>query len=169
MSCWSQGTTDSNAAALAAGISEPGDAVTSLGSTLVLKVLSDEPLSSSRYGIYSHRIGDNWLVGGASNSGGAVLRQFFNDIELVELSLQIDPARPTGLGYYPLPSTGERFPYNDPAMQARMQPRPHTRQGFPAGPPGGYRGHRGRGLRAPGRPRRTLSTQDFYQRRGRDQ
>ena len=124
------GTTDSNAATLAAGISEPGDAVTSLGSTLVLKVLSDEPLSSSRYGIYSHRIGDNWLVGGASNSGGAVLRQFFNDIELVELSLQIDPARPTGLGYYPLPSTGERFPYNDPAMQARMQPRPHTRRIF---------------------------------------
>ena len=46
------GTTDSNAAALAAGLDGPGDAVTSLGSTLVLKVYSDRPLWSSKFGIY---------------------------------------------------------------------------------------------------------------------
>lgn len=124
------GTTDSNAATLAAGISDTGDAVTSLGSTLVLKIYSNRPIVAARYGIYSHRIGDHWLAGGASNTGGAVLRQFFTDTELAELSRQMNPARPLGLGYYPLPSAGERFPYNDPAMQPRMQPRPAERRDF---------------------------------------
>jgi len=124
------GTTDSNAAALAAGLDRPGDAVTSLGSTLVLKVYSDRPLWSSRYGIYSHRIGDGWLAGGASNTGGTVLRQFFTDAEIAQLSLQLNPATPLGLGYYPLPAIGERFPRSEPDMQPQLQPRPQNRQDF---------------------------------------
>jgi sugar (pentulose or hexulose) kinase len=124
------GTTDSNAATLAAGIERPGDAVSSLGSTLVLKVLGDRPVASARYGVYSHRIGDQWLVGGASNCGGRSLRQHFTDRELHELSRQIDPCRPLGLHYYPLPGVGERFPRNDPGMQPRMQPRPADRATF---------------------------------------
>ncbi len=124
------GTTDSNAATLAAGITRPGDAVTSLGSTLVLKVLSEQPLFASRYGIYSHRIGDHWLVGGASNAGGRVLRQHFNDTELATLSRQIDPDHPLGLDYYPLPDVGERFPYHDPQMAPRLSPRPARRSAF---------------------------------------
>ncbi len=50
--------------------------------------------------------GDVWLVGGASNSGGAVLRQFFSDARMRELTPRLDPGRPTGLGYYPLPQVG---------------------------------------------------------------
>ncbi|MDJ0738872.1 MAG: FGGY-family carbohydrate kinase [Gammaproteobacteria bacterium] len=118
------GTTDSNAAALAAGIERSGDAVTSLGSTLVLKVLGGHPVAAARFGVYSHRIGERWLVGGASNSGGAVLRQFFSDAELIALSARIDPERASGLDYYPLPATGERFPFNDPDLAPRLTPRP---------------------------------------------
>jgi D-ribulokinase len=120
------GTTDSTAAFLAsAGIdAQPGQAVTSLGSTLVLKVLSQDRVEDSRYGIYSHRLGDRWLVGGASNTGGNVLRQFFSDRELVELSSQINPDWPSQLDYYPLIKTGERFPINDPQKLPRLQPRP---------------------------------------------
>jgi len=73
------GTTDSTAAALAAGLEQPGDALTSLGSTLVCKLLSDTPLFDSRYGIYSHHIFGKWLTGGASNVGGTVLRRYFSD------------------------------------------------------------------------------------------
>lgn len=124
------GTTDSNAAALAAGIGRPGEAVTSLGSTLVLKVLSTRPIAAARYGVYSHRIGDHWLAGGASNAGGRVLRQHFSDAELVALSRHIDPSRPLGLGYYPLPGVGERFPYSDPQMSPRMHPVPADRGRF---------------------------------------
>lgn len=40
----------------------------------------------------SHRLDDMWLVGGASNTGGAVLRQLFNDEQLKELSARIDPS-----------------------------------------------------------------------------
>ena len=124
------GTTDSNAATLAAGAAAPGDAVTSLGSTLVLKLFSETPLMHSKYGIYSHRIGDDWLTGGASNSGGAVLKKFFSGTEIAQLSLQLDPGKPLDLGYYPLPGVGERFPRSDPDMQPKMQPRPESRRDF---------------------------------------
>lgn len=118
------GTTDSTAAVIAAGAKEPGDAVTCLGSTLVLKILSERPVTASAYGIYSHRFGDAWLVGGASNSGGAVLRRSFSNAEIVSLSLGIDPERPSGLDYYPLIGPGERFPKNDPDLAPRLSPRP---------------------------------------------
>ncbi|MFM7372422.1 MAG: FGGY family carbohydrate kinase, partial [Sphaerospermopsis kisseleviana] len=56
------GTTDSIAAFLASGAKLPGEAVTSLGSTLVLKLLSRTRVEDARYGIYSHRLGDLWLT-----------------------------------------------------------------------------------------------------------
>ena len=55
--------TDSAAAFLAAGIREPGQAVSSLGSTLAIDLLSSHPLDSAQYGICSYRWGDNWIVG----------------------------------------------------------------------------------------------------------
>ncbi len=124
------GTTDSTAAALAAGATLPGDAVTSLGSTLVCKVLSEQPLFNREYGIYSHRIFGKWLTGGASNVGGAVLRRYFTDEALESLSRQIDPRRNLCLNYYPLPAKGERFPCNDPEMQPRLTPVPKSRVRF---------------------------------------
>jgi D-ribulokinase len=122
------GTTDSIAAFLASGASETGEAVTSLGSTLVIKLLSETRIEDARYGIYSHRLrtahGDRWLVGGASNTGGAVLQAFFTSDQLASLSAQIDPAIPTGLDYYPLLKPGDRFPINDPDLAPRLDPQP---------------------------------------------
>ena len=118
------GTTDSIAAFLASGARSPGEAVTSLGSTLVIKLLSQTRVDDSRYGIYSHRLGDLWLVGGASNTGGAVLKQYFTDAELQALSAQIAGDRPSPLDYYPLTQPGERFPINDPTWPPRLSPRP---------------------------------------------
>jgi hypothetical protein len=118
------GTTDSTAAVLAAGACEVGDAVTSLGSTLVLKIVAAQPVTAPAHGVYSHRFGERWLVGGASNSGGAVLRAHFDDAALTRLSARIDPSRPSGLDYYPLPGPGERFPIQDPELAPRLSPRP---------------------------------------------
>jgi sugar (pentulose or hexulose) kinase len=118
------GTTDSIAAFIASGASRPGEAVTSLGTTLVLKLLSENRVEDPASGVYSHRFGKLWLAGGASNSGGGVLRQFFSDTQLAALSKQIKPDQPSGLDYYPLPRPGERFPINDPALPPRLQPRP---------------------------------------------
>ncbi|WP_296892037.1 FGGY-family carbohydrate kinase [Thiobacillus sp.] len=118
------GTTDSIAAFLAAGVTRSGDAVTSLGSTLVLKLLSDTPVESTGHGVYSHWFGSRWLAGGASNAGGAVLRQFFDDRQLAALSESIDPAVASPLDYVPLTKPGERFPVNDPSLAPRLSPRP---------------------------------------------
>ncbi len=118
------GTTDSIAAFLAAQVTGSGEAVTSLGSTLVLKLLSDTRVESVTHGVYSHWFGARWLAGGASNAGGAVLRQFFDDRTLDALSARIDPDVASPLDYVPLPRTGERFPVNDPALAPRLTPRP---------------------------------------------
>ncbi|MEG4404209.1 FGGY-family carbohydrate kinase [Microcoleus sp. MON2_D5] len=118
------GTTDSIAAFLASGVNLPGEAVTSLGSTLAVKLLSHTRVDDSRYGIYSHKLGDLWLVGGASNTGGAVLRHFFTDVELNNYSTQIDPEQESLLDYYPLLKKGDRFPINDPNLAPRLEPRP---------------------------------------------
>jgi sugar (pentulose or hexulose) kinase len=118
------GMTDGCAAFMATGASKPGDAVTSLGSTLVLKLASERPLFATEFGIYSHRIGDLWLAGGASNSGGMVLAQFFSAEQMRDISPRIDTRLSTGLDYYPLPARGERFPISDPALMPRMTPRP---------------------------------------------
>ena len=118
------GTTDSTAAVVATGVSLPGDAVTSLGSTLVVKVVVEKPLFCSRYGIYSQPLGELWVAGGASNSGGSVLRQFFSDAQIAEMSGRVNPQRRTCLDYYPLPAPGERFPIADPHLEPRLIPRP---------------------------------------------
>jgi D-ribulokinase len=118
------GTTDGCASFLATGATQIGDGVTALGSSLTIKILSDRPMSAPRYGIYSHRLGDIWLAGGASNSGGRVLTQHFSLARVVELSAAIDPETETGLDYYPLVAPGERFPIADPALPPRLAPRP---------------------------------------------
>jgi len=115
------GTTDGTATALAANPG-PDDGVTVLGTTTVLKQLADAPRSGP--GISSHRVGDRWLVGGASNGGAGVLLQFFSIDQLDELSRSIDWRRPSGLRLRPLPGPGERFPINDPTLEPVLGPRP---------------------------------------------
>lgn len=118
------GTTDSTAGFLATGAQGLGTAVTSLGSTLVLKVLSEQPVFAPQYGVYSHRLDDLWLVGGASNSGGAVLLKHFTREQMQDLTPRLQPESPTGLDYYPLLAPGERFPVQDPHYPPRLTPVP---------------------------------------------
>lgn len=117
-------TTDSIAAFIAADVHQPGAAVPSLGTTLVLKLLSTKRVEAAQFGVYSHRFGDLWLAGGASNAGGGVLRQYFSDAQLVELSRRVNAASDSPLDYYPLLKAGERFPLNDPDLAPRLSPRP---------------------------------------------
>ncbi|MDX8386431.1 MAG: FGGY-family carbohydrate kinase, partial [Gallionella sp.] len=118
------GTTDSTAAFIASGVNDAGTGVTSLGTTLVLKQLSTHRIEAPEYGVYSHRYGDLWLVGGASNAGAGVLRQYFDDAQLDELSARIDPSQDSSHDYYPLTKIGERFPVNDAQLSPRLAPRP---------------------------------------------
>ena len=124
------GTTDSIAAFLASAPMKIGNAVTSLGSTLAIKVLNTRRIDDVSIGLYSHRIGNFWLVGGASNTGGAVLAEFFSGAQIADLSGQIDPNEISNLDYYPLKSPGERFPINDPFLEPRLTPRPESDAAF---------------------------------------
>lgn len=118
------GTTDGCASFLATGAAMEGDAVSALGSTLTIKLLSQRPLFAPHYGIYSHKVGGLWLAGGASNAGGAALAKIFSPERIAELSARIDPAVPSPHDFYPLPATGERFPRADPTLAPRLGPPP---------------------------------------------
>ncbi len=118
------GTTDSIAAFLATGANKIGDAVSSLGSTIVIKIITKSPIFNKEYGIYSHRIRSFWLTGGASNAGGAVLLKYFTLTEVIDMLPKLEIDEPTGLNYYPLISKGERFPISNHNFKPKLSPRP---------------------------------------------
>lgn len=124
------GTTDSTAAIIASGARHCGEAITSLGSTLVMKVITDKPIYNHQWGVYSQPYNDCWLAGGASNSGGAVLKHLFSIKELSQLTDKLNlkisqhQFKSLDLNYYPLLSPGERFPIHDHKLEAKLSPRP---------------------------------------------
>ena len=120
------GTTDSVAAFIATGASEVGAAVSSIGTTIALKIIGEQPVNSSPHGVYSHWLRGQWFASGASNAGAGVLRHYFGDEQLRELSARIDPDLECDLGYYPLLRAGERFPVNDPELAPNLEPRPQS-------------------------------------------
>jgi xylulokinase len=141
------GTTDSNAAFFAAaGVEQSfGTAVTSLGSTTAIKLLSRQYVEDADRGVYSHRFPsfDNgdcrchsdddeaWLVGGASNVGCAIFRALnFSNAELEDLSVQIDPMEDSSLEYYPLVKPGERFPVANGKKEPVLSPVPESRKEY---------------------------------------
>ncbi len=115
------GTTDSNASLIAAGLSKE-DGLTVLGTTIVVKKIIDNPLK--KQGITTHRVNGDWICGGASNAGCGILSKFFSDLEIKELSRQINPLKNTSLDLLPLNSKGERFPINDSNLEPILGPRP---------------------------------------------
>ena len=115
------GTTDSNASFIAAQVKE-NEGLTILGTTIVLKKIIKKPFSHP--GITMHRVNGDWICGGSSNAGCGVLSKFFSDLEIKELSQQINPRKKTTLNYLPLNSLGERFPTNDPYLKPIIKPRP---------------------------------------------
>lgn len=109
------GMTDGCAAQLAAGACTPGQFVSVLGSTLVLKGASHHLVADPAGAVYSHRHPDGWwLPGGASSAGARALTTGFADQGLAtldDLAAAHGPAR--GI-VYPLLDRGERFPFVAP-------------------------------------------------------
>ena len=115
------GTTDSNASLLATGLGKE-DGLTVLGTTIVVKKIIDNPIKEK--GITTHRVSGNWICGGASNAGCGILSKFFSDLEIKELSRQINTSKKTSLNLLPLNSKGERFPINNSNLEPILGPRP---------------------------------------------
>jgi sugar (pentulose or hexulose) kinase len=100
------GMTDGCTAQISAGGADFGNAVTTLGTTMVLKLISK--INVSGPGFYSHLVPESmWLAGGASNLGGISLQEFNNLDLLGDSAGAYGPAKTIR---YPLVGTGERFP-----------------------------------------------------------
>ncbi len=115
------GSTDSNAGLVAAGLRKE-DGLTVLGTTIVVKKIIDHPIKEK--GITTHRVSGDWICGGASNAGCGILSKFFSDLEIKELSRQINTSKGTTLNLLPLNNRGERFPINNPNLEPILGPRP---------------------------------------------
>ena len=109
------GMTDGCTAQISVGDSSVGSAVTTLGTTLVLKVVADKEIAGP--GFYSHLLPESrWLAGGASNLGGISYKKFQEDID--QWSLKARAHGPATFVSYPLVGTGERFPIANKKMYA---------------------------------------------------
>ncbi len=115
------GMTDGCAAQLAAGALREGSWNSVLGTTLVVKGSSPQPIQDTSGVLYCHRSPDGgWLPGGASSSGAGVLTELFGGRDLDELGRRAQEHEDGAPVAYPLVGRGERFPFEAPQAQAFM-------------------------------------------------
>jgi sugar (pentulose or hexulose) kinase len=127
------GMTDGTAAAVASGASAIGDGNTTIGTTLVWKIVAAHAVVDPEGRLYCHRHpGGAFLPGGAGNAGGEGIARQVTDGDsapgttLDRLARELDDAPPSGLLAYPLPRPGERFPFVDAGFAGFADPRAHT-------------------------------------------
>lgn len=112
------GMTDGCAAQLGSGALRVGRWNSVLGTTLVLKGVSEAPVRDPAGVMYSHRAPDgSWLPGGASSVGGGVLAGVADLPRLDALAARHEPSSAVA---YPLVSPGERFPFLAPQAEGFM-------------------------------------------------
>ncbi|WP_435129636.1 FGGY-family carbohydrate kinase [Actinacidiphila sp. bgisy144] len=109
------GMTDGCAAQLGSGAWDVGQWNSVLGTTLVLKGVTAQPLTDPAGVLYNHRAADgNWLPGGASSVGAGALARAFPGADLARLDRAAAAHEPASVLSYPLVSRGERFPFLAP-------------------------------------------------------
>ncbi|MCG8510966.1 MAG: FGGY-family carbohydrate kinase, partial [Rhodospirillales bacterium] len=112
------GMSDGTAACAASGAGAIGDTNTTLGTTIVWKVIASNLLRDPLGRLYSHRHpGGGCLPGGAGNAGGEGVRAFCapdsenpGDI-LSDLESRLSAGAPSGAITYTSAVQGERFPF----------------------------------------------------------
>jgi len=105
------GATDGVASFFASGAVLPGEWNTTLGTTLVVKGVSEEMLKDKIGRFYSHLHPQGyWLPGGASSCGGECLKIKFKG-GLARLDEEAGNKIPTKIIVYPLVKIGERCPF----------------------------------------------------------
>ncbi len=108
------GITDGCASQIAAGAINPGEWNTTIGTTLVIKGVTENEIRDPEGRFYSHRhpLG-YWLPGGASNTGADWVTTDFGK-DLIALNKYADEHLPSDNLAYPLRQKGERFPFIAP-------------------------------------------------------
>ncbi len=106
------GMTDGCTSQISTGAVAPGDWNSTLGTTLVVKGVTERLLLDPQGRIYSHRHpAGYWLPGGASNTGGEAIALRFPQEKWEDFNVQALDLTPTGAIIYPLARLGERFPF----------------------------------------------------------
>jgi sugar (pentulose or hexulose) kinase len=113
------GATDGTASFFASGARIPGDISSTVGTTLVIRGISEKLIKDIKGRIYCHlHPAGYWLPGGASNTGGECLQKFFSNENLKEWdSRVVEMSIPTSLILYPLTRKGERLPFASPEAE----------------------------------------------------
>ena len=110
------GTIDAMAEQIVAGADEVGDVLAILGTTLIVWVVTPDPVEGSSYYCVPHTApGARWLVGGPSNVGGL----FLEWVARLSGEAGNDPSPHDVPLWVPYPR-GERTPINDPARRAQI-------------------------------------------------
>ncbi|WP_443044950.1 FGGY-family carbohydrate kinase [Streptomyces sp. NBC_00343] len=110
------GMTDGCAAQIASGALRSGAWNSVLGTTLVLKGASANPVRDDAGVVYNHRSPDgSWLPGGASSVGAGALPV---GPDPSEMDIRAAEYEPSDALTYPLASPGERFPFLAPEATA---------------------------------------------------
>jgi xylulokinase len=106
------GMTDGCASFLASGAVKPGEWNTTIGTTMVIKGVSEKLVKDKLGRVYCHLHPEGyWIPGGASNTGGECLEQICSNY--CEFDKEAMKKVPTNLIVYPLVRKGERFPFID--------------------------------------------------------
>ncbi len=109
------GMTDGCAAQIAAGALSAGSWSSALGTTLVVKGSTAQPVRDPNGAVYCHRHPDGgWLPGGASSTGAGVIEKTFAGADLEALTRAARRLVPVAGVTYPLAGSGERFPFVAP-------------------------------------------------------
>lgn len=118
------GTTSETAEFLSTDLKNTPSAVTRFTPALMLQSMASMPVFSSKYGIYSQRLGSHWLVHATSHTGMTAVYHYLPE---ADVSARLDQVKNTpllNLDLYPLVETGEQFPVRNPRMRAVVEPRP---------------------------------------------
>ena len=118
------GASDGMASLIGSGASEAGHANTTLGTTLVWKVLT---LTKPRLGpgMYCHHLPSNlWAPGAASNTGPGSLQFDDPGVTPAEMDRRAAPHLPTSIQCYVLGARGERFPFHNPQANSFCEGNP---------------------------------------------
>ncbi|MCX7704964.1 MAG: FGGY-family carbohydrate kinase [bacterium] len=106
------GMTDGCASQISTGAITPGEWNSTLGTTLVIKGVTEKILKDPLGRIYNHKHPDGWwLPGGASNTGGECIMRRFERSKWQYLENRAENIAPTDKLCWPLTGKGERFPF----------------------------------------------------------
>lgn len=111
------GITDGFASQIASGAVKPGQWNTTIGTTLVVKGVTNTLINDETGALYCHKHPEGfWMPGGASNTGADWITILFKDKNIDFLNDVSKKLIPTRNLAWPLMQKGERFPFIAPSV-----------------------------------------------------